>query len=66
MQKQIGARREHSKAYKILRKNYFQPTILNLENYQLSLRVKDIFSYAKSQKFTLQTVTRKLLRGLLY
>lgn len=42
-------KREHSKTYKILRKNYFQPRTLNLAN-SFKSEGKDIFRYAGSQK----------------
>lgn len=57
-------KRGHSKTYKTLRKNYFQPRTFNLANCPLNLRVK-IFSIMKGlKKFTLQALYQEATRGL--
>lgn len=59
----MEARREQSKTYKILRKNYFQSKNLNLANCQLNLRVK-IFSVMQGlKKFTLRTFYQEATGG---
>lgn len=59
----MEARREHSKAFKILWKNCFQPRIFNLANYQLNLRVK-VFSVMQGlKKFSLPTLSQEAVGG---
>lgn len=63
--KQMEVKREHSKAFKILRKNYFQPN-LTWQN-SLTLRVEKLcFQLCKISKQFCKHFLRKLLEGLLH